>query len=201
MTESGLAGGCTPVKGLWKQGSVGCPYPDVIYKIMDIETGTRELPTGEDGELCIKAPQLMQGFWKNPEETAKVMRDGWLYTGDIAHMDEDGYMFLTSRKKDLIKCGGFQVWPRDVEEVLMMHEAVAEACVSGIPDARQGEAVKAWVVLNDGCETTAEELQKFCKERLTGYKVPRFYEFRKNLPKTLVGKVLRRVLLEEEKSK
>jgi long-chain acyl-CoA synthetase len=201
MTESAIAGSCTPVEGKWKQGSVGCPYPDNIFKIVDLETGTRELPIGEDGELCIKAPQLMQGFWKNPQETADAMRDGWLYTGDIAHLDEDGYMFITSRKKDLIKCGGFQVWPRDIEDVIMMHPMVVEACVGGIPDPRQGEAVKAWVVVKEGCDVTADELQKFCREKLTGYKVPRFYEFRKDLPKTMVGKVLRRVLQEEEKSK
>ena len=203
MTESAIAGSCTPVEGKWKwkQGSIGCPYPDNIYKIVDLETGTKELPIGEDGELLIKAPQLMQGFWKNPKETAEAIRDGWLYTGDIGHLDEDGYMFLTSRKKDLIKCGGFQVWPRDVEDILMMHPTVLETCVAGIPDPRQGEAVKAWVVLKEGKEVTAGELQKFCREKLTGYKVPRFFEFRKELPKTMVGKVLRRVLQDEEKSK
>ncbi|MHB8084572.1 MAG: AMP-binding protein [Dehalococcoidia bacterium] len=201
MTESAIAGSCTPTHGVWKQGSVGCPFSDNIYKIVDLDTGTKELPTGEDGELLIKAPQLMQGFWKNPEETAEAMRDGWLYTGDIAHLDEDGYMFITSRKKDLIKCGGFQVWPRDIEDVIMMHPMVVEACVAGIPDPRQGEAVKAWIIVKEGCEVTADELQKFCREKLTGYKVPRFYEFRKELPKTMVGKVLRRVLQEEEKSK
>ncbi|MGA2367600.1 MAG: AMP-binding protein [Dehalococcoidia bacterium] len=201
MTESAIAGCCTPTHGKWKQGSVGCPYPDVIFKIVDLETGTKELPIGEDGELVIKAPQLMQGFWKNPEETADALRDGWLFTGDIAHLDEDGYLFITSRKKDLIKCGGFQVWPRDVEDIIMMHPMVAEACVAGIPDPRQGEAVKAWIVVKEGCEVTADELQKFCREKLTGYKVPRFYEFRKDLPKTMVGKVLRRALQEEEKSK
>ncbi|MGA2157727.1 MAG: AMP-binding protein [Dehalococcoidia bacterium] len=203
MTESAIAGSTTPIsdRSKWKQGSIGCPLSDTIFKIVDLETGTKELPTGEDGELCIKAPQLMQGFWKNPKETAEALRDGWLYTGDIGHLDEDGYMFLTSRKKDLIKCGGFQVWPRDVEDIIMMHPMVVEACVAGIPDPRQGEAVKAWVVVKEGCEVTADELQKFCREKLTGYKVPRFYEFRKDLPKTMVGKVLRRVLQEEEKSK
>ncbi|MGA9048665.1 MAG: AMP-binding protein [Dehalococcoidia bacterium] len=203
MTESAIAGSTTPIadRSKWKQGSIGCPLPDTIFKIVDLETGTRELPIGEDGELCIKAPQLMLGFWKNPEETAEALRDGWLYTGDIGHLDKDGYMFLTSRKKDLIKCGGFQVWPRDVEDIIMMHPMVLEACVAGIPDPRQGEAVKAWVVVKEGCEVTADELQKFCREKLTGYKVPRFYEFRKDLPKTMVGKVLRRVLQEEEKSK
>ncbi len=129
MTESAIAGSTTPVatRDKWKQGSIGCPAPDVIYKIVDLETGTKELPPNEDGELCIKAPELMQGFWKNPEETKEALRDGWLYTGDIGHLDEDGYMFLTSRKKDLIKCGGFQVWPRDVEDIIMMHPAGARS--------------------------------------------------------------------------
>ena len=201
LTESGIVGATFPVKGKWKQGSVGIPAPDVAVRIMDIETGTKEMKQGETGEIIIKGPQLMQGYWKRPEETAEILRDGWLYTGDIGYMDEDSYLFLTSRKKDLIKCGGFQVWPREIEEVLTMHPAVAEACVGGIPDSRQGEAVKAWVVLRQGTRTTQEELQQFCREKLTGYKVPRFFEFRKDLPKTLVGKVLRRVLQDEEKEK
>ncbi|MDD5312619.1 MAG: AMP-binding protein [Dehalococcoidia bacterium] len=201
LTESGIVGGTFPVKGKWKQGAVGVPLPDVVVRIMDIETGTKELQTGETGEVVIKAPQLMQAFWKRPEETAQTLRDGWLYTGDIGYQDGDGYLFLTSRKKDLIKCGGFQVWPREIEEIIMTHPAVAEVCVAGIPDARQTEAVKAWVILKEGKQATPEELQIFCKEKLTGYKVPRFFEFRKELPKTLVGKVLRRVLQEEEKAK
>ena len=143
----------------------------------------------------------MQGYWKRPEETAETLRDGWLYTGDIGYLDEDRYLFLTSRKKDLIKCGGFQVWPREIEERLMMHPAIAEVCVGGIPDPRQVEAVKVWIVLKQGHQATQEELQQFCKEKLTGYKVPRFFEFRKDLPKTLVGKVLRRILQDEEKAK
>ncbi|MCX6005273.1 MAG: AMP-binding protein [Chloroflexi bacterium] len=201
LTESGIVGAIFPVKGKWKQGAVGVPLPDVIVRIMDMETGTKEVKTGETGEVVIQAPQLMQEFWKRPEETAETLRDGWLYTGDIGYLDEDGYLFLTSRKKDLIKCGGFQVWPREVEEIIMMHPSVAEVCVAGIPDPRQTEAVKAWVILKEGKQATPEELQIFCKEKLTGYKVPRFFEFRKELPKTLVGKVLRRVLQEEEKAK
>ena len=200
LTESGIVGANFPYKGKWKQGSVGVPPPDVIVRIMDFDTGTKELKTGEEGEITINALQLMQGYWKRPEETDETIRNGWLYTGDIGYMDEDGYLFLTSRKKDLIKCGGFQVWPREVEEILMMHTAVAEVCVGGIPDVRQGEAVKAWVVLKEGQQATQEELQQFCREKLTGYKVPRFFEFRNDLPKTLVGKVLRRILQDEEKA-
>jgi long-chain acyl-CoA synthetase len=201
LTESGIVGASFSVKGKWKQGSVGIPLTDVVVRIVDIETGTKELKQGEIGEITIKAPQLMQGYWNRPAETAETLRDGWLYTGDIGYLDEDRYLFLTSRKKDLIKCGGFQVWPREIEEILMTHPAIAEVCVGGIPDPRQVEAVKAWVVLREGHQATQEELQQFCKEKLTGYKVPRFFEFRKDLPKTLVGKVLRRILQDEEKAK
>jgi len=201
LTESGIVGANFAVKGKWKQGSVGLPPIDVVVRIMDIETGTKNLKPGEEGEITIKAPQLMQGYWNRPEETAETLRNGWLYTGDIGYLDEDGYLFITSRKKDLIKCGGFQVWPREVEEILMMHPAIAEVCVAGISDPRQVEAVKAWAVLKEGQMATPEELHKFCREKLTGYKVPRFFEFRTELPKTLVGKVLRRVLQDEEKAK
>ena len=201
LTESGMAMLTTPALGKWKEGSIGLPLPDTIIRIVDIDTGTRDVKSGEAGEIIMKAPQLMQGYWNRPRETKEILRDGWLYTGDIGYMDDDGYVFLTSRKKDVIKCGGFQVWPREVEEILMTHPAVAEVCVAGIPDARQMEAVKAWVVLKEGRQVTAEELQKFCREKLTGYKVPRHFEFRKDLPKTFVGKVLRRILQDEEKAK
>jgi long-chain acyl-CoA synthetase len=201
MTETAIAGASTPAKGKWKQGSTGCPLPDVIMRIVDVETGKKELKAGKSGEVLIKAPNLMTGYWNHPEETAEVLRDGWLYTGDVGYLDDDGYLFLTSRKKELIKVGGFQVWPRDVEEIIAMHPAVAEVAVAGVPDPKQGEAVKAWVVLNEGKEITAEELHKFTREKLTGYKVPKYIEFRKDLPKTLVGKVLRRMLQEEEQIK
>jgi long-chain acyl-CoA synthetase len=200
LTESGMAMLTTPAQGQWKEGSIGLPLPDTLVRIVDIETGTQEMPANEPGELIMKAPQLMQGYWRRPEETQEVLRDGWLYTGDIGYMDEDGYVFLTSRKKDVIKCSGFQVWPREVEEVLQAHPAVADVCVGGIPDPRQQEAVKAWVVLKEGQNATAEDLQKFCREKLTGYKVPRHIEFRQELPKTFVGKVLRRILQDEEKA-
>ncbi|HBB15688.1 MAG: hypothetical protein A3J94_03015 [Syntrophus sp. RIFOXYC2_FULL_54_9] len=201
LTEGTLAMTATPARGVWKQGSVGIPMPDVAIRVVDIETGVEDMAPHEPGEVLIRAPQLMQGYWGRPQETVEAIRNGWLYTGDIGYLDEDGYLFLTSRKKDVIKCGGFQVWPRDVEEILSMHPAVAEVCVGGVPDARQVEAVKAWVVLKEGQEATAEELQEFCRKKLTGYKVPRHIEFRKSLPKTLVGKVLRRILQEEEKEK
>lgn len=201
LSESMIACCVSPARGKFKEGSIGCPVSDVIVRIGDMETGEGSLKAGETGEIVMKAPQLMLGYWNRPEETKEMLRDGWLYTGDIGYMDEDGYIFLTSRKKDLIKPGGFQVWPREVEEVISAHPAVAEATVAGIPDANQNEAVKAWVVLKEGSQASAEEIQNFCREKLTAYKVPKYIEFRKELPKTLVGKVLRRVLQEEEQSK
>jgi len=201
LTETTMAATCTPFRGQWKQGSVGMPLPDVIIRIGDIETGEGDLPAGKEGEIVFSAPQLMKGYWKRPEETKEMLRDGWLYTGDVGYMDDDGYVFITSRKKDLIKPSGFQVWPREVEEVINAHPAVAEVSVAGIPDAKQGEAVKAWVVLVAGKTATAEEIQAFCKEKLVGYKIPKYIDFRSDLPKTMVGKVLRRVLQEEEAAK
>ena len=201
LSESTMAMTTTPVGGVWKEGSVGVPLPDTIIRIVDVETGTKDMKSGEAGEVIMKAPQLMLGFWNRPKETAEVLRDGWLYTGDIGYLDEDGYLFLTARKKDVIKPGGFQVWPREVEEVLTEHPAVSEVCVGGIPDPRQVEAVKAWVVLKEGKKVTPEELQNHCREKLAAYKVPRFIEFRDSLPKTMVGKVLRRLLVEEEIAK
>jgi len=201
LSESTMAMTTTPWRGVWKEGSVGCPLPDTIIRIVDVETGTKELRTGEAGEVLMKAPQLMTGYWNNAEETAETIRDGWLHTGDIGYLDEEGYLFLTARKKDVIKPGGFQVWPREVEEALMTHPAVADVCVAGIPDPRQMEAVKAWIILKEGAQAVPEELQSYCRERLAAYKVPRFFEFRKELPKTMVGKVLRRVLQEDEAKK
>ncbi len=200
LTESMLAAVITPVEGKQKDGAVGLPLPDVILKIVDAESGKTELPTGESGEIIIKAPQLMLGYWQRPKETAEMIRDGWLYTGDIGYLDEDGYLYIQSRKKLMIKCGGFQVWPRQVEEVLSSHKAVVEVIVAGIPDPYQGEAVKAWVVL-DGIPCSPEDLRSFCKERLTGYKVPKHIEIRESLPKSAIGKPLSRILLDEEIAK
>lgn len=200
LTESGvLAMG--PFLGKWKEGAVGMPTPDTVIKIVDIETGKNELPPGQPGEIIAKAPHLMQGYWNRPEETREMLRDGWLYTGDIGHMDEEGYLFITSRKKDLIKPSGHQVYPVEVEEIIARHPAVLEVGVAGVPDAQQGEAVKAWIVLRAEQQCTVEEIQVFCREKLTAYKVPKHVEFREALPKTMIGKVLRRVLQEEEKTK
>ncbi|MGA2159321.1 MAG: AMP-binding protein [Dehalococcoidia bacterium] len=201
LTESTMASCITPYLGKWKQGSTGLPLPDVVVRIGDISTGEGDMPPGVEGEIIMKAPQLMVGYWNRPEETKEMLRDGWLYTGDIGYMDEEGHIFLTSRKKDLIKPSGFQVWPREVEEIITNYPPVAEVCVAGIPDAKQGEAVKAWIVLNEGASATAEDIQSCCREKLVAYKVPKFVEFRETLPKTAVGKVLRRVLVEEEAAK
>jgi len=196
-----MASCITPYLGKWKQGSTGLPLPDVVVRIGDISTGEGDMPPGVEGEIIMKAPQLMVGYWNRPEETKEMLRDGWLYTGDIGYMDEEGHIFLTSRKKDLIKPSGFQVWPREVEEIIIKYPPVAEVCVAGNLDAKHGEAVKAWIVLNEGASAPAEDIQSCCREKLAAYKVPRFVEFRETLPKTAVGKVLRRVLVEEEAAK
>ncbi len=201
LTESTVVFTVGPLKGQWKEGAVGLPLPDVIIKFVDVADPDKDLPYGEEGEVVGKGPQVMQGYWNNPKGTTEMIKDGWLYTGDIGYMDKDGYLYLTSRKKDLIKPSGHQVWPKEVEEILSTHPAVAEACVAGIPDPKQVEAVKAWVILRPGQKVSAEELQSYCKDKLTAYKVPKFIEFRDALPKTLVGKILRRVLQDEEKAK
>ena len=201
MTETMLAAVCCPIHGEYKEGSVGVPLPDVNVRIMDIEMGERDLPFGEVGEIVVQAPQIMVGYWQRPDETATMIRNGWVYTGDLGYMDEDGYVFIVDRKKDLIKPSGFQVWPREVEEVIAAHPAVAEVAVAGVPDAAQGEVAKAWVVLREGRHATSDEIRSFCREHLTAYKVPKHVEFRDSLPKTMVGKVLRRELAAQERSK
>jgi long-chain acyl-CoA synthetase len=204
LTEAMMALCVNPVKGPNKTGSVGMPLPDVLVKIVDADDGTRVLAPNEVGEVLMAAPQLMAGYWQRPVETAAVLRDEpedggsrrWLCTGDLGYLDEDGYLFLVDRKKDVIKASGFQVWPREVEEALAAHPAVAEVGVAGVCDAARGELVKAWVVLRAGQTTTESELRSFCRERLSRYKVPAAIEFRTELPKTMVGKVLRRALRE-----
>ena len=199
MTETMLAAIVCPIHGAYKEGSVGLPLPDVDVRIVDVDLGEQTLQPGEMGEIVVRAPQIMVGYWERPDETAAMIRDGWVYTGDLGYMDEDGYVFIVDRKKDLIKPAGFQVWPREVEEVIATHPAVAEVSVAGVPDDYQGEAVKAWVVLRVGKQVTGDELRAYCRERLTGYKVPKYVEFRDSLPKTMVGKVLRRTLTEQNK--
>lgn len=197
LTESMLAAIISPVHGTYKTGAVGIPLPDVEVRIADAETGQGTLPAGEVGEILIQAPQLMKCYWQQPEETAETIKDGWLHTGDLGYMDRDGYVFIVDRKKDVIKPGGFQVWPREVEEVIASYPAVAEVGVAGVTDDYQGEAVKAWVVLHPGKTVTAEEIKSYCREKLAAYKVPKHIEFRESLPKTMIGKVLRRELSKE----
>lgn len=201
LSEASPVVTANPVYGDNRIGTIGIPWPDTDVKIMDLETGTKEMPTGEPGELVARGPQVMKGYWNRPDETAKTLRDGWLYTGDIAKMDADGYIQIVDRKKDMIIVSGFNVYPRDVEEVLYQHPKVLEAVVAGIPDPKSGERVKAYIVLKPGQTATVEEIMAYCRENLTGYKRPAEIEFRDSLPKTTVGKILRRQLVEEEKRK
>ncbi len=181
-----------------KVGSVGIPVPDTIARIVDIETGTKEMPVGVEGELVVKGPQVMKGYHNRPDATAETIRDGWLHTGDIAKMDEDGYFYIVDRIKDMIISGGYNVYPRDIEEVLYEHPKVMEACSIGIPHKQRGESVKAFIVLKESETATAEELISFCEKHLAKYKLPTEIEFRDELPKTNVGKILRKDLRKEE---
>ncbi len=202
LTEASTVVSANPLAkdGLVKEG-VGIPFPDTDVRIVDLETAIRDLPVGEAGELLVRGPQVMRGYWNQPEETAATLRDGWLHTGDIAKMDEDGYLYIVERKKDLIIASGFNVYPREVEEVLYMHPAVLEAAAIGVPDAYRGETVKAFVVLKPGATATDQEIIAFCRERLASFRVPRQIEFRTELPKSQIGKILRRTLRDEERAK
>lgn len=200
LSEASPVTHCNPIFAERKPGSVGIGYPSTDYKIVDLGTGTEEVPVGELGELVIKGPQVMKGYWNMPEETAMTLRDGWLYTGDISRVDEDGYLYIVDRKKDLIIASGYNIYPRDIEEVIYEHPAVQEAVVVGVPDPYRGETVKAFVVLKAGKEATEEELIEYCRKNLAAYKVPKLIEFRSELPKTNVGKILRRALREEASS-
>ena len=209
MSEAPTATHCNPLQGQNKEGSIGVPFPDVECRIVSLDDEVTVLGTGEIGELCLRGPQVMYGYWNMPTETNNVLRHHpdepngapWLHTGDIARMDEDGYFYIVDRKKELIKAGGYQVWPREIEEVLAMHPAVLEAAAAGIPDPSKGdEVVKAWVVVKDGMQATEAELKKFCEDKLVSYKRPRTIEFKAELPKTMVGKILRRELVAETKA-
>jgi long-chain acyl-CoA synthetase len=206
LTEAQMAVLANPVKGEKKIGSVGMPLPDVEVRILDAEDGRTRLPDGEVGEIVIRAPQLMQGYWHRPEETAEMLRtsdagERLLYTGDLGYIDPDGYVFIVDRKKDLIKTSGYQVWPREIEEVISGHPAVAEVAVAGLPDEMKGEVAKAWVIPRTGATLTGIELKAYCRERLAPYKVPSEYEIVTELPKSQVGKVLRRMLRQQELEK
>jgi long-chain acyl-CoA synthetase len=201
LTEASPVTHANPFRGKRKIGSIGLPRPDVDAKIVDLETGKKDLPPGEEGELCIRGPQVMKGYWNRPEETSKVLRNGWLYTGDIGRMDEEGYFYIVDRKKDLIICSGYNVYPREIEEILYQHPKIQEACIVGVPDPYRGETVKAFVVLKEGQQATAEEIIEYCQKNMAKYKVPTSVEFRLELPKSHVGKVLRKILREEEEAK
>jgi long-chain acyl-CoA synthetase len=206
MSESSPLTAGNPVFGQTKIGSVGMPFPSTEIAVIALEPDAQGkyafLGVDEPGELVVRGPQVMKGYYNNPQETRNAIdADGWLHTGDIARMDADGYFYIVDRKKDLIIASGYNIVPREVEEVLFMHPQVMEAAVVGVPDAKRGETVKAFVVLRAGETATADEMRTFCKERLAPYKVPTLVEFVKELPKTQVGKVLRRVLAEEEARK
>ena len=201
LSEASPVTHANPIFGRRKSGTIGLPWPDTEARIVDIGTGQKNLPVGQPGELVIRGPQVMKGYWNKPEETADALRGGWLHTGDIATMDEDGYFTIVDRIKDMIKTAGENVYPREVEEVLFMHRKVKEAVVVGIPQEFLGEEIKAYIVLKEGETATAEEIIQFCRQLLSKFKVPKEVEFRDRLPKTLVGKVLRRVLRDEEMKK
>jgi long-chain acyl-CoA synthetase len=204
LTEASPVTHCNPVDKTMKTvkvGSIGLPLPDTDARIFDAETGRKTLKAGEIGELAVKGPQVMKGYWRNPEETANVLREGWLYTGDIARMDEKGYFYITDRKKDLIKYKDYSVYPREIEDVLYEHSAVKLCAVVGKPDRMAGEIPKAFVVLKDDARATGEEIMAFVNGKVAPYKAMREIEFRKELPISSAGKVLRRELQEEEKRK
>jgi len=201
LSEAPTASHCNPLNGKNPPGSIGIPLPDVEARIISLDDEVTPLPPGEVGELVLRGPLVMYGYHNMPTETANSLREGWLYTGDIARMDEEGFFYIVDRKKELIKPGGYQVWPREVEEVIATNPKVLEVGVAGIPDPYRGETVKAWVVLKPGETATDEEIKEWCKDKLAKFKVPTHVEFRTELPKTTVGKILRRELVREHKEK
>jgi long-chain acyl-CoA synthetase len=199
LTETSPLTHCTPLFGERRPASIGLPFPETDARVVDMATGAPVAP-GEEGEIEVRGPQVMLGYWNRPEETAEVFHDGWLRTGDIGRMDAEGWFYVVDRRKDMIDASGFKVLPREVEEVLLMHPKVREAVVAGVPDAYRGETVKAYVVLKPGESANEEEIVEFCRLHLASFKVPRKVDFRAELPKTMVGKYLRRVLVEEERA-
>ncbi len=204
-TENVAFATCTPWKGVVKANSVGVPLPNTDIKIVDLETGENELPPNQPGEICVKGPQVMKGYYKKPDETAKVLKDGWFHLGDIGYLDDGGYLFVVDRKKDMIIASGYNIYPQEVDEVLMLHPKVAEACTIGVPDEYRGETVKTWVVCRPDQNLTQEELIDYCKKNLAAYKVPKAVKFVESLPKTAIGKLMRREVkkmeIEGEKEK
>jgi long-chain acyl-CoA synthetase len=200
LSEASPVTHVNPMNGLRKEGAIGLPAPSTDAMVVDPETRA-PLPVGEVGELAVRGPQVMQGYWRLPQETEKVLRDGWLFTGDMAKMDRDGYFYIVDRKKDMIIAGGFNIFPREIEEVLYEHPKILEAAVIGVPDEYRGETVKAFIVCKKNEALTPEEVIQFCRQRLASFKVPKLIEFRETLPKTNIGKILKRALLEEERSR
>jgi long-chain acyl-CoA synthetase len=198
LTETSPVTHVNPLHGTRKVGTIGVPLPDTDARIVDPEGGQLDVPTGQPGELLVRGPQVMRGYWRQPEETARTIRDGWLYTGDIATHDEDGYFSIVGRKKEMIIAGGYNIYPDEVDAVLAAHPAVAESATIGVPDARRGETVKSFVVVRAGAAVTADELKQYCRAELAAYKIPRIIEFRDSLPKSTVQKVLRRELRAQE---
>jgi long-chain acyl-CoA synthetase len=200
LSEAPTATHCNPLDGVNKTGSIGLPLPGVDVRVLSVEDENTEVGVGEIGEIVLRGPQVMKGYHNMPSETDNTLRNGWLHTGDIGYMDKDGYFFIVDRKKELIKPGGYQVWPREVEEVIAQHPKVMDVGVAGVPDPYRGETVKAWVVLQPGTHASVEEIQEWCRERLAKYKVPALVEFRDELPKTqMVGKLLRRELVRQHR--
>ncbi|MCE5242263.1 MAG: long-chain fatty acid--CoA ligase [Syntrophobacteraceae bacterium] len=197
LSESSPVTHVNPAKGVRKAGSIGIPLSDTEYRIVDIDRGIHEQLVGEIGELLVRGPQVMSGYWRKPEETEIALRDGWLYTGDIARRDEEGYVYIVDRKKDMIIAGGYNIYPREIDEVLCEHPKIIDAAVVGVPDQYRGETVKAFIVLKPGESMTAEEVIRYCKAKVAAYKVPKQIEFRENLPKTTVGKIARKELRRE----
>jgi len=201
LTEASPTTHSNPFRGIRKFGSIGLPYPDTECRIVNPENKAEEVPVGEEGELIIKGPQIMKGYWNSPEDNAKILQDGWLYTGDIAKMDDQGYFYCVDRQKDIVIIGGINVYPREVDEVFFKHPKIEEVVSTGVPDDFYGEVMKTYVVLKEGEYADQEELLDYCAQKLAVYKLPFTIEFRDSLPKSNAGKILRRVLLEEEKNK
>ncbi len=201
LTEAAPVTHLTPLHGERKAGSIGMPLPDTLAQIVDMEVGSISIPRGKAGELVIKGPQVMSGYWNHPDDTASTLRNGWLYTGDIAYMDEQGYFYIVDRKKDMVLIGGYNVYPREIDEVLHQHPKVLDAVAVGIPHPTRGEVIKAYIVLKPGETMEKHEILNHCRRQLANYKVPRKVEFRDSLPKTMVGKTLRRALRAEEEAK
>ncbi len=201
MSEMTPVSHANPWGGVCKPGSVGIPYPDTDCKIVDLDDDTKEMPQGKPGEILLKGPQMMKGYYKKDEETKEALKGGWFHTGDIGYMDEEGYLFIVDRKKDMIIASGFNIYPRDVDEILYEHPKIQEACTVGIPDSYRGETVKVFIVPKAGESLTEDEIISYCRKKLAPYKVPKLVEFMDDLPKSAIGKVLRRELRDMEMKK